>query len=600
MKNLISNWLSNPKYSIGYFFFWLFLGFFGWSFSFTPGDLKLNYAKQNVQARNTASYQATDSADTDLLEQEIAGTEDSSKMNPEEHYNLAMKDLEGSAQEFDPEAPFVSSLSDIENYEMISEGTLDLDQVSLEKHLKNRKFVFENVSEGDLAYLIEPEDSKTCGDKRNYIENVISKNAVLKDWTKTRTKESELLPRKCIAFAMNSYPEITTKSAALSFKGRNSSMFAKCPKGSSGGPLLNRGQRVGNASPCVSSNLVNLTYNGYVDVTSCLNIDPKDLLPKIYNESGFFINALGGGMDGGIGQLTKPAIDQVNSVYPKYMEEITKAAAGNPNGACARLIKNKIFVTPAKSDVSSRCGLLWPTENPIRNLLYAAILTRYNMKYVSGVSFEAGDDLIVDGAVKVKSTGTASDELTGKMKEFEIRRKLTALGLKNINLHSFRKMITLAGYNSGIGSAMNAFNSYLDQRIAANQRSKSNKYNLKLSDFDFIATKDLAKEARKKLMSSFIKPKDLPKDKLEKVKMRKALPGLWASAYAKSFPEFIVYRLNAYKGDSSGNFQIYGFPGYLTALAEKNKFIRDTFNASGVEPNTCSSDQFLNFQEAKK
>lgn len=594
MKNKRSNWFAHPSY----FFFWFFAGVFAWSFSFdNPSESEV----QQYSASSMANPRIVPFVSQD--EEYLGESTVPSTAAEDEKFYEELKNLTAENEKVTLTDSYEITPEEIEDYEKLTDGTLDLDGSVQKSPEKKKHFSFENVSEDDLNYLITPEDPKQCGDARNYIEKGLAGNPRLTDWTSERATESKKLPRKCISFVMNSFPEITTKEAAISFKSRVSQTFAKCPRGSSGGPAMAGGQRAKNPVPCVSKNLVNATYNAFVDVMTCLKIEPKDLLPKIYNESGFYINALGGGMDGGIGQLTKPAIDQVNSIYPKYIEEITKAAAAKPDGACARIIKNKFFLVPAKSDSSNRCNLLWPAENPLRNLLYVGILSRYNMKYVSGVTFEAGEEVIVDGDKKTPFTGAASDQVAGKFKEMNIAGKLAQLGVKDPDLFAFQKMLTLVGYNSGIGSAFTVFNNYLEQRITANARNKTTKYNLKLSgeksDFDFASAKSISAvdEARSYLMSSSISPKDSKVKKDEKIRKRKQLPAVWGSAYQKTFPEYIALRLNAYKGDSAGRFAIYGFPGYLSALAEKNKMIRDTFNQRGTPPNYCTSDKFLNFEK---
>lgn len=588
MKNKRSNWFAHPSY----FLFWFFAGLGAWSFSFNSPS------ETDVQQYSASSFAKNKNIVPFVSEDEVmGGVPLPSTAAEDEIFYDEMKKLETANEKLTLADSYEVTPEEIEDYQKLTEGTLDVDRNDLQKYLEKKRFNFENVSEEDLNYLVTPEDPKQCGDTRNYIEKGLVGNPRLTDWTSERAQESKKLPRKCIAFVMNSFPEITSKQAAISYKSRSSQTFSKCPRGSSGGPALAGSQRTKNPVPCVSKNLVNATYNAFTDVMTCLKIEPKDLLPKIYNESGFYINALGGGMDGGIGQLTKPAIDQVNSIYPKYIEEITKAAAAKPDGACARIIKNKFFLVPAKSDSSSRCNLLWPAENPLRNILYVGILTRYNMKYVSGVTFEAGEEVIADGDKRIPFTGSNTDQVAGKFKEYDIPNKLAQLGLKDADLFAFQKMLTLVGYNSGIGSAVNVFNAYLDQRLAANARNKTKKYNLSLSDFDFVSTISAVDEARSYLMSSSISPKDAADKKADKLKKRKQLPAMWGSAYQKTFPEFIALRLNAYKGDSAGRFAIYGFPGYLSALAEKNKMIRDTFKQGGVSPDYCSSDKFLNFKK---
>lgn len=563
MSIKFSNWLKHPSY----FLFWIFIGIFAWSFSFSSSD-----ESSREKTIHLSSYSSSPSEDIEFERQ--------------------MQELESVTSTFDPEKGFVKTPEEIEETEKLFDGTLDLDPSELEKFYAEKEFSYSDVSADDLAYLVKYEDVKSCAEPRKYLEKALQAPKI-SEWTNERRTESASLPRNCIAFALNSFPEVTTKKAALSVKAQGSVAFAKCAS-PNGAPTLRGGKRIKNPTPCVSSNFVNVTYNAYVDVMECLRLDPKEMLPKIYNESGFFMNALGGGMDGGIGQLTGSAIEQVNSIYPKYIDQMNQAAAAHPTGPCARVMKNKSLIAPVKADSSARCSLMWPVENPLRNLVYSAILTRYNTKYVSGISYVAGEEMLGEAGQMVLAKGTADDNLQGKMKELDIKRKLELLGMKNVNLHNFNTMIVLAGYNSGIGTAMNAFAKYLDQRIEGNRQTKSQKYNLTDAHFNFIDTKDLVKEARLTVMSSNIKATADAKSKADKIKRRKALPSIWATAYTKTFPEFLALKLNSYDGKSVKPFSIYGFPGYLTALAQKNKMIRETFRSAGVDPNYCSLENFLN------
>ena len=108
-----------------------------------------------------------------------------------------------------------------------------------------------------------------------------------------------------------------------------------------------------------------------------------------------------------------------------------------------------------------------------------------------------------------------------------------------------------------------------------------------------LTTKDSVKDARKILMSTNINPDDDAETKAAKVKRRLILPSYWASAYTKTFPEYLALRMNEYDGKTKKPFKVYGFPGYLNALANKNKMIRDTFQAGGVDPNYCTLENFL-------
>ena len=563
MKFKFADWLKHPSY----FFFWFLMGIFVWSFSFFSTE----------QTSPDQSYQMSSFADTP---------------NEELEFEKKLQELLETPSTFDAEQGYEYTPEQIEETEKQYAGILDLKSNQIAEYLKKKEYSFSNVSADDLTYLSNYEDTKSCIEPRMYLEKSLG-SPKISEWASERIIESDSLPRKCVAFALNSYPEIFTKEAVLQFKASGSVAFAKC-KNSDSAPIMNSGKRVSNPTPCVSKKFVNITYNAYVDVMECLKLDPKEMLPKIYNESGFFMNAFGSGMDGGIGQLTGRAIEQVNSIYPGYIKEMNQAALANPGGACARVMKYKSLIAPVKSDSAFRCSLMTPTQNPLKNLVYSAILTRFNTKYVTGISYRAGEEMLMDENKQMTLVkGTSEDVMNGKMKEFDILNKLNQLGMKNVNLHTYSTMLVLVGYNSGIPSATKTFVKYLDQRIEANRKSKSTKYNLTPADFDFLTTKDSVKDARKILMSTNINPDDDAETKAAKVKRRLILPSYWASAYTKTFPEYLALRMNEYDGKTKKPFKVYGFPGYLNALANKNKMIRDAFQAGGVNPNYCTLENFL-------
>lgn len=563
MKFKFANWLQHPSY----FFFWLCVGVFAWSFSFGPAQLPVT----------DQTYQMSSFADTP---------------NEELDFEQKMQELLDNPKAVNPEEGYEYTPEQIEETERQYAGTIDLEKDQIAEYLKKKEFSFSNVSADDLSYLVSYEDPKVCGASRNYLEGVLG-SPKISEWTAERAVESESLPRKCIAFTLNSYPEIFTKEAVLQTKASSSVAFAKC-KNLDSAPFMNKKKRIANPTPCVSKKFVNVTYNAYVDVLECLKLNPKELLPKIYNESGFFMNAFGSGMDGGVGQLTGLAIEQVNSIYPGYIKEMTQAALAAPGGACARIMKYKSLIAPAKAEPGFRCSLILPEQNPLRNLVYSAILTRYNTKYVSGISYRAGEEMLAGEDNQMTAVkGTSEDLMNGKMKEFDILKKLTQLGMKNVNLHDYKTMLVLVGYNSGIGTATNTLVNYLDQRIEANSKSKSSKYNLTAAHFDFYSTKDLVRDARRIVMSSHINSDDDAETKAAKIQRRKILPSYWASAYTRTFPEYLALRMNKYDGKTKRPFTVYGFPGYLNALANKNKLIRETFQTGGVDPNYCTLENFL-------
>lgn len=513
--------------------------------------------------------------------------------NEELEFEQKMQELLDNPVSVNPEEGYEYTPDQIEELEHKYAGTQDLNKDQIAEYLKQKEFSYSNVSADDLSYLVSYEDPKSCGASRNYLEGALGSQKI-SEWTAERAEESESLPRKCIAFTLNSYPEIFTKEAVVQAKAGESAAFVKC-NGAESRPIMTKDdKRIPNPRPCVSEKFVNVTYNAYVDVMECLKLDPKELLPKIYNESGFYMNAFGSFKDAGIGQMTGGAIKQVNEVYPKYIKEMTQAAIANPGGACARILKYKSLIATAKAETDNRCSLIMPVQNPLRNLIYSAMLTRYNTQYVSGISYRAGQEMLAtenDQMTLVR--GTSEDQMNGKMKKFDILKKLNQLGMKNVNLHDYKTMLVLVGYNSGIGTATNTLVRYLDQRIEANRKSKSNKYNLTPAHFDFYSTSDLVKDARKIIMSSNIKPDDDAETKAAKIQRRKILPKYWASAYTRTFPEYLALRMNEYDGKTKKIFKVHGFPGYLNILVNKNKLIRETFQNGGVDPNYCTLENFL-------
>lgn len=220
------------------------------------------------------------------------------------------------------------------------------------------------------------------------------------------------------------------------------------------------------------------------------------------------------------------------------------------------------------------------------------------MDQISGIKFVAGHEYVQSASRGMASVqNNNDDEFGGAFKAFEIKEKLIQLGIKKPNMHYFKEVILLIGYNTGVHTAVNILKNYLDLRI-------QNKLKLSMKDFDFNnpksvkddltgEVKDVVSIARSYIMSSFVSPRDSDKDKNIKVKRRKMLPKLWAEAYNKTFPEFLAYKANSYTGKSTKPYSIYGFPGYLNVVAEQNKAIRDEFTKANFDPNLCTDPNFL-------
>lgn len=484
--------------------------------------------------------------------------------NPE----IKWLDVKASAFSLTPE-----QISQIEKRESARENY----KKNYKKNNRLRKISSESTGREPIS--TEFESLNQCSKNRKFYEREIIRQIIkspkIKELLAAPENNEATFSKKCITHSMNTFAA-------------PSSSYAYCAR--SAGPAKSPA-----AKPCVTENLVHLTYNSYMDVTTCLNLDPKLLMPKINNESGFFINTYGLGQDGGLGQLTRPAIMEVNKYFKYYMSEITKAAATKP--ACARLLKFKSYLTKASVGVAQRCSLIGLPENPLRNIFYMAVLNRINMDQLSGVKYIAGVDYLKVQGSLVEVKNNALDEFAGKFATHQIKKKLEWLGIKNPNLHFFKEITGLVGYNTGVQTALNILNRYLNVRIAK-------KMPLTLADFDFnnpeIIKDEISGEdrnvvslARSYVMSSFINSTDEKKIKLIKVKRRKKLPKLWKQSFSLTFPEYLAYNANSYNGKTTKPYEVYGFPGYLNLVTSSNKAIRLEFEKAGFDANQCSDPDFL-------
>ncbi len=425
----------------------------------------------------------------------------------------------------------------------------------------------------------DAQDPAVCGPARLFYEKQITANPKLKDLYTNRETEDEKLPKKCVTHIMN---KMSLGKSSVGVCARSSGSV-----------------RIPGAKPCVTERLVNMTYHSYIDVMECLNLNPKLFFPKVARESGFLLNAYGSGKDGGIGQLTRAAIDAVNQDYSEYMTEIEKAAASKPS--CARIMKYKSMLTKASGLAEQRCSMIGLPENPLRNVLYLGLFNKSNMDHFAGVKYIAGQDFIAHGAQLVPVGYDAQDEFEGSAKANQYKESLEQLGIKNPNMHFFKEVLTIAGYNMGSPTALRLFSKYLEKRKLARK-------SVTLDDFTFNkvrTAKDVFGDGQEKnaidiarsfVMSSFISRKDKPAAKAIKLKKRKQLPKEWAASYLRSFPEFLTLNANSYDGKQISRYSVYGAPGYVSYVADQNRELRDAFNGSGIDPNYCSDPEFLVFK----
>jgi len=136
-----------------------------------------------------------------------------------------------------------------------------------------------------------PESAKECSLNRKYLSESISnfkENDPTDSYVTSRPminnmnflvsqNNPDIIPKACITYAMRTFLKEKNPSD-------ETDSYAQCD----GHHQL---PRQGMPKPCVSEDYTNLVYNSFVDVTDCLGLDAKMIIPKLMNESGFHINA---------------------------------------------------------------------------------------------------------------------------------------------------------------------------------------------------------------------------------------------------------------------------------------------------------------------
>lgn len=582
-----------------YFAFWMLLALLPMKHTFEVAA-QMDYESQKVIVQMQELSSMAPSMDEDLYSYDQGSSELSDVSDQDFIDALTLTDAEYQTSGA-PNNPYALSPAQLDFYEQALRENSGL--------ASNSPLDFTTIAD---EVAVNYEEVATCSSGKNKnrgnIEAVIVKaakqSALFADAILERSQESKELPRKCVTHVMNKF-------------GASPKSLARCPGG------MNTAPQRGGSKPCISKNLVNLTYNHFTDVAECLNIDPKDLLPKLSNESGLLINTLGAGFDAGVGQLTQSAIEEVNKHYDRYFGEVEKGSIKKPS--CLRVMQYKAYLKKAKDPLAFRCSFIAPPENPMKNIMYMAIYNRMNMDNLLGTKYIAGETFIDNNGQMVQLTNTPSDRIVGgKFGINEIQAKFAQLGIADVNLGSLATMVAFNGYNTGPSTAFNMLNEYLTKRIAA-------KKSLTERDFDFhnpkTATdidgkiKTVTEIARLFVRSAFIKQND--PDAKNKVKRAKLLPEKIRKSHLLTFPEFLIYNQNNFDGSILNpsnlakveaisdpgakakerakyeRFAVIGAPGYLSFLASKDTALRTAFENSGSDKFYCSNPNFLKIRDYK-
>lgn len=321
------------------------------------------------------------------------------------------------------------------------------------------------------------ETPESCGPERNYLQKDL---AQISDAFRTTRKEipAGQAPRQCVTYIMKNFMPLTTP---MSFRSQ-----CRDEKGNAlSSPIRKFGDK-GFESPCVTETYVNSVYNAMIDVADCFNVPMKELLPKLFNESGLHINSLGGGFDAGVGQLTSGALKQDvferfngeeknPSGFEWYVNEMKKS----DKASCKRIVAvpvaytfnipkgQKLCSTEAAAtdptcykvwDSSNRCEFIAPPANPLRNVLTMAMLYRNNLRNVTGVNFSAGQD-VMNG-----EPFTAGMKFGGYFSKGDYVERFRRLGATHADQEVIKQMFMGLGFNAGISAPREFLNDYLKQR----------------------------------------------------------------------------------------------------------------------------------------
>lgn len=321
-----------------------------------------------------------------------------------------------------------------------------------------KQMEYEQADSKDCTGEDKLKDNKKENDKdadRNYLNALLRKSVKAKtEFVSTRPDAKGDIPKKCILYAL---------------RYGASGNYAKC-KSSSGVPVVT------SAKPCVTEEYANTIYNSFIDMTNCMDIPQRTVLPKLLRESGLHVNSflktkqvkdkttgktrtVGG--DAGIGQLSTVAILDVNQQLERHYKEIMNSDKESCKRIQKYIDKNPSAIVKSQkgndlqvysSDLNNRCAFTYMPPNPLRSLFYYAVIHRTNKWRIE----HHWDQKNIDQLLKQNGVW------------------------KNLNFppEKMRTILEVFAYNAGSFSAVILFENWLQYRA-------QNKIALTKNDFDF-------------------------------------------------------------------------------------------------------------------
>lgn len=288
-------------------------------------------------------------------------------------------------------------------------------------------------------------------------------------------------------------------------------------------------------------------------LSDCFSIEPLRLLPKFSNESGLVSQIQNiTGKDTGLGQLTGPAIRDVQDKWKKLKTEIDSSS----KASCVftrELIDSKGNVEFFSFSDKQRCQLMYSEDGAIRNMVFSLFFHRINRDYVNFY-----------------------------FQQKEIVPLLLKAGGSEDFVEPLKELMVMLAYNSGAKTAVVNLKSFLESRIDFTTR--------KVQEFDL--SQGLTPEQQKSLRKVSARDfdfssgnqdyrhliEDLPRDESGRVSAE-VLRNI--STSLMTFPVWLRV------------WQTSGAPGYLSYLSDESQRMSLVFGSQCVDsgfyrPNSAS------------
>ena len=192
-------------------------------------------------------------------------------------------------------------------------------------------------------------------------------------------KSDSLVSRKCVEISMNIFGS-WAQALGIDENGKRG-VFIYCEEGK---------MKRSSLPQCQTESYMNTTLNTYNSVSDCLGLNIRNLYPIIATESGFYHNSISlSSMDFGWGQVTAPAIGDVNLSWDYFVDEMK----GSNKQSCKNLISfmEERDLQPVEEDFD--CNLTSAPKNPVLNALYTGfhyrLVSSYMENYARSESFRA-------------------------------------------------------------------------------------------------------------------------------------------------------------------------------------------------------------------